>query len=74
MIQMIFNIYEICSITKHFDSYDWKKFVYHVKHLIIIISQMSFFQGNDHKYAINFLINNHFEMEHDKKFEVSHLL
>jgi hypothetical protein len=41
---MIFNIYEICNITKHFDSYDWKKFVYHVKHLIIIISQMSFFK------------------------------
>jgi hypothetical protein len=44
MIEMIFNIYEICNITKHFDSYDWKKFVYHVKHLIIIISQMSFFK------------------------------
>jgi hypothetical protein len=53
--------------------YDWNKFVYHVKHLIIIISQMSFFQGNDHKYVINFLIKNHFEMENDKKFEVSHL-
>jgi len=44
-----------------------------VKHLIITISQMSFFQGNNHKYAINFLIKNHFEMEDDNKFEVSHL-
>jgi hypothetical protein len=34
---------------------------------------MSFFQGNNHKYAINFLIKNNFEMEDDNKFEVSNL-
>jgi hypothetical protein len=52
---------------------DWNKFVCHVKHLIIIISPMSFFQGNNHKYAINFLIKTRFEIEDDNKFEVSHL-
>ncbi len=33
--------------------YDWNKFVTHVKSLIIIISQMGGFGGNDHKYVIN---------------------
>jgi hypothetical protein len=48
--------------------YDGNKFVYHLKHLIIIISQMNFFQGNNHKYAINFLVKNNFEMSHLLKF------
>jgi hypothetical protein len=34
-------------------SYDWNKFVSHVKSLIIIISQMDVFGGHDHKYVIN---------------------
>jgi hypothetical protein len=33
--------------------YDLNKFVNHVKILIIIISQMGVFEGNDHKYVIN---------------------
>jgi hypothetical protein len=36
---------------KHCD-FTWV-FVSHVKSLIIIISQMSVFKGDDHKYAIN---------------------
>jgi hypothetical protein len=44
-----------------------------MKSLIIIISQMGFFQANEHKYAIIFfLTNNHFQMEDDKKFEVGY--
>jgi hypothetical protein len=31
----------------------WNKFVNHVKSLIIIISQMGFFQDDDHKYVAN---------------------
>jgi len=33
--------------------YDWNKFMNHVKSLIIIISQIDDFQGDDHKYVIN---------------------
>jgi hypothetical protein len=33
--------------------YDWSKFVSHVKKLIIIISQMSVFGSDDHKYVVN---------------------
>jgi len=33
--------------------YDLNKFVNHVKILIMIISQMGVFEGNDHKYVIN---------------------
>ncbi len=47
MIEMIFNLYEIVI------SYVWNRFVNHVKNLTIIISQMSFCQGNDHKNVIN---------------------
>ncbi len=34
--------------------YDWNKFVSHVKSLIIIISQTSVFEGDDHKYVVNY--------------------
>jgi hypothetical protein len=33
--------------------YDWNKFVSHVKSLIIVISQMGVFGGDDHKYMVN---------------------
>jgi hypothetical protein len=33
--------------------YDWNKFVSNVKSLIIIISQMGVFGGDDHKYVVN---------------------
>jgi hypothetical protein len=33
--------------------YDWSEFVSHVKSLIIIISQMDVFGGNDYKYVVN---------------------
>jgi hypothetical protein len=33
--------------------YDWNKFVSHVKSLIIIISQMGVFGGDNHKYVVN---------------------
>jgi len=33
--------------------YDWNKFVSHVKGLIIIISQIGVFGGDDHKYVVN---------------------
>jgi hypothetical protein len=33
--------------------YDWNKFVSPVKSLIIIISQMGVFEGDDHKYVVN---------------------
>jgi hypothetical protein len=36
-------------VSKHFDSIDWNKFINHVKSLIIIISQIDVFQGDDHK-------------------------
>jgi hypothetical protein len=32
---------------------DWNKFLNYVKSLIIIISQMGVFGGNDHKYVLN---------------------
>jgi hypothetical protein len=35
------------------EHYDWNKFVNLVKSLIIIISQMGVFGGNDHKYVVN---------------------
>jgi len=42
--------------------YDWNKFVNHVKSLIIIISQMGVFGGNDHKYVVNNILTNyHFQ-------------
>jgi hypothetical protein len=34
-------------------TYDRNRFVSHVKNLIIIMSQMGFFQGDDHKYVVN---------------------
>jgi len=33
--------------------YDWNNFVSHVKSLIIIISEMGVFGGDDHKYVVN---------------------
>jgi len=33
--------------------YDWNKFVSHVKSLVIIISQMGVFGGDDHNYVVN---------------------
>jgi hypothetical protein len=33
--------------------YDWNKFASHLKNLIIVISQMGVFEGDDHKYAVN---------------------
>ncbi len=33
--------------------YDWNKFVSNVNNLIIIISQMGVFGGDDDKYVIN---------------------
>jgi hypothetical protein len=54
-------------------SYDYNKFVNHVKSLIIIISQIGVFQGDDHKYVVNnILTNNHFQMEDDKICELGH--
>ncbi len=50
--------------------YDWNKFVSHVKGLIIIISQIGVFWGDDNKYTINY----HFQMEDDKICEVGPLL
>jgi len=44
--------------------YDWNKFVSHVKILIIIISQMGVFEGD----------NYHFQIEDDKVCEVDHFL
>jgi hypothetical protein len=41
------------TIIEHCHSYDWNKFVNLVKSLIIIISQMGIFEGNDHKYVVN---------------------
>jgi hypothetical protein len=42
MIEMIFSLYEICSILLNIViPYGWNKFVSHVKSLIIIISQMA---------------------------------
>jgi hypothetical protein len=32
----------------------WNKFVNHVKNLIIIISHMVFFYGDDHNYVVNY--------------------
>jgi hypothetical protein len=32
--------------------YEWNKFVRYVKNLIIIISQMDVFGGDDHKYVV----------------------
>jgi hypothetical protein len=75
MIEMIFSLYEICSILILLNiviPYHWNKFVSHVKSLIII-SQIGIFGGNDHKYVvINIWTNCHFQMEDDKIFEVSH--
>jgi hypothetical protein len=48
--------------------YDRNKFVSRVKSLIIIISQMGVFGGDDHKYVVNY----HFQMEDDKICEASH--
>jgi len=42
MIEMFFNLYEICN-TYFAILYDWNKFVNHVKKMIIIISQIIFF-------------------------------
>jgi hypothetical protein len=41
MIEMIFNLYY------------WNKFVSQLQSLIIIISQMGVFGGDDHKYVVN---------------------
>ncbi len=54
MIEMIFSLYEICSILILLNiviPYHWNKFVSHVKSLIII-SQIGIFGGNDHKYVV----------------------
>ncbi len=52
-------------------SYDWNKFVSHMKSLIIIVSYMGVFGGYDHNYmVINILTNYHFQMEEDKICEV----
>jgi hypothetical protein len=60
---------------KHCDPYDWNKFVSHVKILIIIISQMGVFGGDDHTYLIiNIVTNYHFQMENDKICEVGYFL
>ncbi len=48
--------------------YDWNNFVSNVKSLIIIISQMGVFGGDDHKCVVNY----HFQMEDDKICEVGH--
>jgi len=43
-----------CVVSiKHCDSICWNKFVNHVKSLIIIKSQMGYFQGNYHEYVID---------------------
>jgi len=43
-----------CVVSiKHCDFICWNKFVNHVKSLIIIKSQMGYFQGNDHEYVID---------------------
>jgi hypothetical protein len=34
-------------------SYDWNKFVNHMKSLIIIIAQLDIFHGNDHNYVVD---------------------
>jgi hypothetical protein len=38
---------------KNYNLYDYNKFVNHVKSLIIIITQMGVFGGDDHKYVVN---------------------
>jgi len=45
--------YEICNIYYIVITYDWNKFASHVKSLIIIISQMGVFGGDDHMYVVN---------------------
>jgi hypothetical protein len=52
---------------------DWNKFVSHVKSLIIIISQIGVFGGDDHKYVVN-LTSYHFQMEDDNICEMDHFL
>ncbi len=48
--------------------YGWNKFVNHVNSMIIIISQMGVFFGNDHQYVVNQnFFKNHFQME-DKRY------
>jgi hypothetical protein len=53
MIEMIFSFLKLVTSIKHCDSMWWNKFVNHVKSLIIIISQMGVFWGDDHKYVAN---------------------
>ncbi len=53
--------------------YDCNKFGSHVKKLIIIMSQMCVFQGNDHKYVVNSNFDKQsLSMEDAKICEVGH--
>ncbi len=55
--------------------YNWNTFVSHLKSLIIIISQMSFFTAmNRNIFKIKKLTNNHFQMQNNKHYEVGHFL
>jgi hypothetical protein len=55
MFEMIFNHYEICYIVsiKHCD-FIWLEYVCELcEKFIIIISQMGFYKGDDHKHVVN---------------------
>jgi len=47
-------------------------FVSHMKSLIIVISQMSFFQSDADTQKIKNLTNNHFQMKNNKNCELDH--
>jgi hypothetical protein len=53
MIEMIFNLHKVCAIFIIVIPYYWNKFMSNMKSLIIIISEMGFFKGDDHKYVAN---------------------
>jgi hypothetical protein len=53
MIEMIFSLWNLYYLLNTVIPYYSNKFVSHVKNLIIIISQMGVFGGDDHKYVVN---------------------
>jgi hypothetical protein len=52
-IEMILVFMKFVVLLNILNPYDWNKFMNHVKSLIIIISQIDVFQGDDRKYVIN---------------------
>jgi hypothetical protein len=74
LVEMIFNLWKQWYLLKITIWYYWTIFVIHVKSLNNYHITNEFFKTSWVEVIIKNLINNHFQMEDDKKCEMCHLL